>query len=49
MILSGFTGWKPVPPGESGTPPAAHRLKTCATIKFMAASPSLDRGGLFFI
>jgi len=46
MILSGFTGWKPVPPGESRTPPM-HRLKTCATINFLAPSPSLDRGGLF--
>ena len=24
-----------------------HRLKTCATINFLAPSPSLDRGGLF--
>ena len=48
MILGGFTGWKPVPPGESRTPPA-HRLKTCATIKFMAHSPSLDRDGLFLL
>jgi len=48
MILSGFTGWKPVPPGESGTPPV-HRLKTCATINFLAVSPPLDGGGLFLI
>ena len=26
-----------------------HRLKTCATINFIGASPSLDRGGLFII
>ena len=24
-----------------------HRLKTCATINFIAVSPPLDRGGLF--
>jgi hypothetical protein len=48
MILSGFTGWKPVPltAWESKTPPG-HRLKTCATINFLAASLSPDRGGLF--
>jgi len=26
-----------------------HRLKTCATINFLAASPPLDGDGLFFV
>jgi len=47
MILSGFTGWKPVPPGERRTPPV-HRLKTCATINFIAVSRPLTEAGFFY-
>jgi hypothetical protein len=36
-----------VPQGEKRRP-LAHRLKTCATMNFLAASPYLDRGGFFF-
>jgi hypothetical protein len=48
MILSGVTGWKAGATGERRTPPA-HRWKTWATINFLPGSPSLDRGGLFYL
>jgi hypothetical protein len=38
-----------VKPGYADDPQRVHRLEACATINLIAASPLLDRGGLFLL